>query len=408
MTAPLYKNNQAPNNNEVTGNKGLWFDRFYDQYDEATWEVLKPKNNDEKKGNSWWLTQYFHNKKVGNDTQLSHHSLQQKKLAEDLQGNSLIFSADWHMVTGMGNPHPVENGFAWHPTLGVPYLTGAAVKGLVRTYIENYLDADNKEKQALLLNWFGSTDKNPHSDNYITQTGNLIFFDALPVEPVELVVDIMTPHMGGWYQDGADNPDTPETVPADWHDPIPVTFLSTKEITLQFSFALRQYPENTSEDAKQHEAIDLEDVKLVLTNALKYLGAGGKTATGYGAMNLDTKRQEDQAELLQEQEDKQNKQNELESAKKNMTPLAAEFFEQSQINSWETDKNAFWKEGIIERWLEQLEEDNDPELKQAIVKLFEMHFQGAMENPDKTRGKKNKPVYKPRVITVAKRLLAID
>ena len=91
-----------------------------------------------------------------------------------------------------------------------------------------------------------------------------------------------------------------------------------------------------------------------------------------------------------------------------MTPLAAEFFEQSQINSWETDKNAFWKEGIIERWLEQLEEDNDPKLKQAIVKLFEMHFQGAMENPDKTRGKKNKPVYKPRVITVAKRLLAID
>lgn len=297
MTAPLYHNNQAPKNKEVTenkGNKGLWFDRFYDQYDDENWEVLKPKNNDDRKGNSWWLTQYFHNKKVGNAQQLSHHALQQQKLAEDLQGNSLIFSADWHMVTGMGNPHPVENGFAWHPTLGVPYLTGAAVKGLVRTYIENYLDADKQEKQALLLNWFGSTDKDPQSDGYKTQTGNLIFFDALPVDPVQLVVDIMTPHMGKWYQEGAEKPNTPETVPADWHKPVPVTFLATKNISLQFSYALRQYPENTS--TEQRAVIDLNDVKRVLTLVLQYLGAGGKTATGYGAMSLNEKIQTDMEE----------------------------------------------------------------------------------------------------------------
>ena len=35
------------------------------------------------------------------------------------------------LVTGMGNPHPLESGFTWHPTLGMPYLPGSAV-GLVR------------------------------------------------------------------------------------------------------------------------------------------------------------------------------------------------------------------------------------------------------------------------------------
>jgi CRISPR-associated protein Cmr6 len=34
----------------------------------------------------------------------------------------------------------VENGFLWHPTLGVPYLPGAAVKGLVRAYVEHWDD----------------------------------------------------------------------------------------------------------------------------------------------------------------------------------------------------------------------------------------------------------------------------
>lgn len=280
MSAPLYNNNQMPANKDITGNKGLWFDRFYDQYDKDTWEVLKPKHTDEHKGNSYWLLEYFHGKKVGNDNQLSSFAAQQKSLTEEtLQGSSQIYTANWHFVTGMGNPHPVENGFVWHPTLGVPYLTGAAVKGLIRNYIENNLKDTEENKKQLLLNWFGSTDKDPGADAYESQKGNLIFFDAIPIEAVQLTVDIMTPHMGDWYQKGADKPNQAKTLPADWHDPVPIAFLACNKVSLQFSFGFRQYPENKDKPA---EKIAKEDVIEVLNQALEWIGAGAKTAVGYG------------------------------------------------------------------------------------------------------------------------------
>ncbi|HRJ53615.1 MAG TPA: type III-B CRISPR module RAMP protein Cmr6 [Candidatus Thiothrix moscowensis] len=288
MTAPLYSNCEKPAKCE--GNLGLWFERFFDQYDPRNWEVLKPTTNNNQMGNTYWLLKNFANKKVGDDKQLAAHTQAQMQLAASLQGQSHVFKASWHFVTGMGNPHPVENGFAWHPTLGVPYLTGAAVKGLMRSYIENNLDTDNPENpdmKKLLLDWFGSTDKNPASEGYQSQAGNLIFFDALPTKPVTLGVDIMTPHMGKWYEKGGTDQaaGTAEAVPADWHDPVPVSFLVAKDITLLFSFALRPYPDA---DKKRPE-IALTDVADVLNRALEQAGAGGKTATGYGGMQDDPK-----------------------------------------------------------------------------------------------------------------------
>lgn len=286
MTAPLYANCEKPA--KCDGNLGLWFERFFDQYDPRNWEVLKPTTNNNQMGNAYWLLRNFANKKAGDDKQLAAHAQTQMQLATSLQGQNHVFKASWHFVTGMGNPHPVENGFAWHPTLGVPYLTGAAVKGLVRSYIENHLDDTPENRQQLLLDWFGSTDKDPLSQGYQSQAGNLIFFDALPIKPVTLGVDIMTPHMGKWYEKGGTDQaiGTAEAVPADWHDPVPVSFLVAKDITLLFSFAVRQYPTNA--DSKR-PAIDLADVADVLQRALEQAGAGGKTATGYGGLLPDEK-----------------------------------------------------------------------------------------------------------------------
>lgn len=279
MTAPLYSDHQKPNRCE--GNQGLWFERFFDQYnDQQQWANPKP----DTKANSTWLQTF---KKAGDDKQLATHTQAQMQLAASLQGQSHVFKASWHFVTGMGNPHPVENGLAWHPTLGVPYLTGAAVKGVVRSYIENYLDDKPENRQKLLLDWFGSDHKDPAKQVYDNQAGNLIFFDALPIKPVTLGVDIMTPHMGKWYEKGGNITDVTrqfDAVPADWHEPIPVSFLVAKEVTLLFSFALRQYPDANS----KRPAIDLADVEDVLNRALEQAGAGGKTATGYGGMQLES------------------------------------------------------------------------------------------------------------------------
>lgn len=289
MTAPLYANHQKPS--DCKGNFGLWFERFFDQYNQNNnnWEVGT--------GKTQWLIDNFKNKKVGDEKHLSAHAQAQMKLVASLKGQSHVFKASWHFVTGMGNPHPVENGFAWHPTLGVPYLTGAAVKGLVRSYIENYLDDTPENRQQLLFDWFGSIDKDPNINKGKMQAGNLIFFDALPTKPVTLGVDIMTPHMGKWYEKGGTDQavGTAEAVPADWHDPVPVAFLVATDITLLFSFALRQYP---NADSKR-PAIDLADVTDVLQRALEHAGAGGKTATGYGGM-IDPEKQMQLNQALKE------------------------------------------------------------------------------------------------------------
>ena len=301
MTAPLYHNHEKPL--KCAGHYGLWFERFFDQYDPRNWEVLKPATNNNEMGNTYWLLKHFNNKKVGDQNKISYYTLKQKQLVENLQGQSHAFKASWHFVTGMGNPHPVENGFAWHPTLGVPYLTGAAVKGLVRTFIETQLDetdTNNPDKKKLLLQWFGSDHKDPDKQSSDSTAGELIFFDAIPTEPVKLGVDIMTPHMGKWYEKGGSDKELgkPEAVPADWHDPVPVAFLVATDITLLFSFAIRPHP---ASEKLPFRALELDEVKQALTAVLEQMGAGGKTATGYGGMQL-TNNNSNQASFSKQEE----------------------------------------------------------------------------------------------------------
>ena len=271
MALPSYNDNHAPDNRPTHANAGLWFERFFDQFDH-TWQV-----NDQKVD---WLKNNF-NRSSGESQALENHAIRQQQLCESLNGASKVFKTQWHFVTGMGNPHPVENGLSWHPTLGVPYLSGAAVKGMVRNWLEIWeQETSDKSQKAKLLNWFGSTSKNPSDDDYQALTGNLIFFDAFPIESTLMKVDIMTPHMGKWYEKGNEiksiTKDT-DKIPADWHDPTPISYLVVKQARFLFSIA----PRNKACD------INLTEMMEVLEKALDYVGAGAKTATGYGQMKPD-------------------------------------------------------------------------------------------------------------------------
>lgn len=397
MTAPLYNNCEKPSQCDKDGNRGLWFERFFDQYNEhANWEVGTEKTR--------WLLDHFKNQKVGDSKQLERHAQAQIQLAKSLQGQSHVFNASWHFVTGMGNPHPVENGFAWHPTLGVPYLTGAAVKGLVRSYIENYLDDTPENRQKLLFDWFGSDHKKPEDQTYDSQAGNLIFFDALPVKSVTLGVDIMTPHMGKWYEKGGDkDANKPETIPADWHDPVPVAFLAAKDITLHFSFALRR-----------PSTIDLKDVQQALKLALEHAGAGGKTATGYGGMQADPKALQDLNAIIEKQaKDHEDKMRQAEEAARlkaelaNLSPLAAAFKQQAFAGNWEQNKDAFVVPGVIEEWLDKLEKENDMAVVSMLVNLIEGHLPSKLLDNPMATNKKGKAEFKPRQQQIGKRLNAL-
>lgn len=256
MICPIYKEvydlieANGLNSCPQPAHRGLWFDRFFNGYGQ-TWKV----GDSSKKT---WIDTVAG--KTGDEAQLDTAKNSLSSLIEKLNGEVCIRKSQWHFATGLGNAHPVENGFAWHFTLGVPYIAGAAVKGLVRAWMEEWeRDACDDDK---LLRWFGN-DKT---------AGGFMFFDALPVEPVQLACDIMTPHMGEWYEKGGENPMNSKVTPADWHDPVPIPFLVARDIKLMFGIAPR------NDDAKS----ELPQVMVALKNALEWLGAGAKTATGYG------------------------------------------------------------------------------------------------------------------------------
>ncbi len=265
MSGPLYQLAAIPNKKPDDAHAGLWFDRFFNAY-KTDW-TLAPEAKSE------WIKQV--RGPVGQQIQLEHFVKRQIALVSQLKGSSQRYETDWHFITGMGNSHPVENGFSWHSTLGVPYLAGSAVKGLVRAWVELNDEALNPvEQKARLKSWFGTEEKGDVAE----QAGDFIFFDAIPDQRPSLVCDIMTPHMGDWYAEGGKGqPNNSKSLPADWHEPVPVSFLAVKHAKLIFSIAPR----------KAERADQLAAVFNALSQALEWLGAGAKTAAGYGYMTED-------------------------------------------------------------------------------------------------------------------------
>mgnify|MGYP001577698853 FL=1 len=287
MNRPLYKEAQTASLGSQ-GHRGLWFDRFFNRYQDD-WKLGESAKLD-------WIKTVVG--QAGDKSAIYAATSRLRQLCDTLGGETRAFAADWHFTTGLGNPHPVENGFLWHPTLGAPYIPGAAVKGLVRAWVEAWMEFDskdgNEQRLTTLYRWFGSEDKDfkerrklrdggfvpPSGDRKIdTEAGAFIFFDALPTGPVTLKPDVMTPHMGDWYEKGGVDPMNPKVTPADWHDPVPVPFLVADRPKFQFSIAPR------NEAARK----ELEQLFGVLQCALEYLGTGAKTAAGYGRMEVDEK-----------------------------------------------------------------------------------------------------------------------
>ena len=291
---PLYRGNTLPSGPAaqrdtrfLEAHLGLWFERCFNQYDRefAVDEQAKSAFLKGIKSLSGADGQ------CGDRQRLEYALIRQRALVNACQGRLLYRQAAWNFATGLGNPHPVENGFLFHPTLAVPYLPGSSVKGLVRAWIERHLP----NPQAALQRLFGSEDKDPQRCAQEFTTGDIVFFDALPIAPVKLVVDTMTPHMGKWYEKGdSAQASHADTVPADWHDPVPVQFLAANTVGMHFSFA----PRRTGSDTPAL----LELVEYALKQALASLGAGAKTAAGYGVFIELSERQADAVAQIEKQQ----------------------------------------------------------------------------------------------------------
>lgn len=271
---PLYAS--VANNSpalDSTRNAGLWYDKFCDKWRTGldkqstgfekwrTGWTLKGTDNESLK--LAWIETVTRDK-LGIPDLLFESVTRLHQLASTRGGLYGVFKTDSRFVTGLGRNHPVENGFAWHPTLGVPYLPGSSIKGLVRAWAERERTANLRAPAPDIEYLFGRA-------NAPRSAGRVIFLDAIPIAPVQLEADVITPHYAGW---------TPDEPPGDWREPVPVPFLTVASQTAFFFSLLPRGIEHS----------ELEIVFHWLRDALPLAGAGAKTAVGYGRFAHDEQR----------------------------------------------------------------------------------------------------------------------
>ena len=175
-------------------------------------------------------------------------------------------------VSGLGAEHPMENGFTFHPMLGVPWIPGSSVKGLVRAGA-GLAEGEDSNTVAKLLGRGPQSDTVPleqRGQSNATQ-GKASFLGALPTQWPTLAVDILTPHYSMYYADQAYEPAKRKRIASPIEAPKPVTFLVVAQT--EFRFWIR--------------GVDGEEAARVwgwLGLGLDLIGVGAKTAAGYGHM----------------------------------------------------------------------------------------------------------------------------
>lgn len=335
QTEPFWPNKHA----------GLWFDKFFDRWS-ADFDSV------EDQGKKAWIEQMVKGEK-GIASELAQASRRMTYLLASKQQQPWVFKAESDFVTGLGKNHPIENGFAWHHTLAVPYLPGSSVKGMTRAFTdifgEQVLGISEPDKKSLIDRIFGpSPDANDEQEMH---AGNLVFLDALPTKPVTLKADVMTPHYGPYYMD-----ETGEVAPADWHSPKPIFFLVVaKGLTLQFGIMPRQL--------SAQSLADCETAKTLLEQALEWTGAGAKTAVGYGRFfpmgEKPTKLSEKDLERLSF---------ELKTGEK-LNELQIEFLRVARKEDWENNRTTLYDSG--EAWVARAQASDDVTEKWLLAKLNE-------------------------------------
>jgi CRISPR-associated protein Cmr6 len=185
--------------------------------------------------------------------------------------NAITFKAQtsWRFVTGLGRNTPFEVGFTFHHLYGFPVIPGSGLKGLARSWAyfrlkEEKPDSD-PEEDPVFKAVFGHA---AEGDDSAASAGGAIFFEAVPLDSPKLELDVMTPHFLDYYSDKK-----MRTPPADDQNPVPIPFLTVKE-GVRFGFAVGWRGEPSFE--AHTRAVGW------LKAGLENLGAGAKTAAGYG------------------------------------------------------------------------------------------------------------------------------
>jgi CRISPR-associated protein Cmr6 len=231
----------------------------------------------------------------------------QKALAAVCDTNALL-TMDAQSVapfsTGLGNEHPLENGFAFLNPYGLPYLPGSGVKGVLRQAARELASGEWGDKQGwdtetrypleiekgkppLLLSMldalFGLESADGDKEHV---RGALIFWDVIPqIHGNSLAVDIMTPHQSHYYQNKAA---AGSNTPHESGQPNPIGFLT---VPPQSGFVFHVQCDKARLGRLAPELLENDGWKTLLEaafiHAFDWLGFGAKTSVGYGTMEKD-------------------------------------------------------------------------------------------------------------------------
>ncbi|MBP9952840.1 MAG: type III-B CRISPR module RAMP protein Cmr6 [Ottowia sp.] len=221
-------------------------------------------------------------------------------------------------TTGLGNEHPLENGFAFLNPYGLPYLPGSGIKGVLRQAARELASGDwgdsrgwSEEKTHLLGRielstidaLFGRATEDGDSAHV---RGALGFWDAIPQIPGDsLAVDVMTPHQSHYYQQRKDRKSGDSISPHDSGAPNPISFLTLPPGTgFAFHVVCDQAHLTRLAPDLAHDNRWQTLLTAAFEHAFAWLGFGAKTAVGYGAMQVDRAAQKRRDEAIEAQQKK--------------------------------------------------------------------------------------------------------
>lgn len=213
-------------------------------------------------------------------------------------------------TTGLGNEHPLENGFAFLWPYGLPYMHGSGVKGVLRQAAQELRDGIwdephgwNREKtyplkfggETIDLNildvLFGRGSKEGEREHVC---GVFTFWDVYPcVKAGKLLVEILTPHYTHYYQQTSGASANEVVSPHDSGQPTPNLFLTVPPKS-RFHFVVvcdtaRLW--RLAPDLLEHRPDGQPEWQALILSAFRHaftwLGFGAKTAVGYGAMRME-------------------------------------------------------------------------------------------------------------------------
>ncbi len=198
--------------------------------------------------------------------------------------------------TGLGNEHPLENGFSFLNPYGLPYLPGSGVKGVLRQAARELASGQWGDSHGwtteVIAAFFGKEDSNN------AQRGSLSFWDVIPqIITGALEVEVMTAHQSHYYQ----NKDSPH----ESGTPVPINFLTvppkaefTFHVQCDVPFLTKLLPELVE------DVVWKRLLQAAFEHAFDWLGFGAKTAVGYGAMEPDHRKIEQSRKKAAEEKEK--------------------------------------------------------------------------------------------------------